>query len=275
MYFPIQANKHRDNKITAMKIMTDKKLSTNQTTGSQRPMVVGLLIASILGLCACSMPSPTSGGSSSSGGLPSSGGGSTGPSNTGGGVPNPGGGAPNPGGDAGGSTPPPSGGGGSADGSNDGGDSSGGESGDSIEGLDEALDESLEDFDETVLGEGNRNGSDSIDILSPSGTSGGIDSDEPLFEEAGSGAAQGNASIEQRAAEGAPPGTESTEAQTGQASSGPEQVDSEIIPIPDDIDDGQGDDIVLRQIRDAAIKERDPILREKLWDEYRRIKGQG
>ena len=66
-----------------------------------------------------------------------------------------------------------------------------------------------------------------------------------------------------------------TEAQTGQASSGPEQVDSEIIPIPDDIDDGQGDDIVLRQIRDAAIKERDPILREKLWDEYRRIKGQG
>ena len=38
--------------------------------------------------------------------------------------------------------------------------------------------------------------------------------------------------------------------------------------------DGQGDDIVLRQIRDAASKEQDPVLREKLWDEYRRIKNQ-
>ena len=193
-------------------------------------------------------------------------------------MPNPGGGAPNPGGDAGGSTPPPSGGGGSAGNESSGGDSSEAgddSSGESIEGLDEALDESLEDFDETVLAEGNRNSTDSIDILSPSGTSGGIDSDEPLFEEAGSGDAQGNASIEQRAAEGAPPGTEDGEGQIGQASSGPEQVDSEIIPIPDDIDDGQGDDIVLRQIRDAAIKERDPVLREKLWDEYRRIKSQG
>ena len=40
-----------------------------------------------------------------------------------------------------------------------------------------------------------------------------------------------------------------------------------------DIGDGQGDDIVLRQIREAALKETNPILREKLWDEYRKIKG--
>jgi hypothetical protein len=190
--------------------------------------------------------------------------------NPGGGVPNPGGGVPNPGGGApGGNTASPSGGdvGGSSDGSNGSDENSNsGERGDSIEGLDEALDESLEDFDETVLSEGNRS-NDNIDILSPSGTSGGIDSDEPLFEEAGDGAA-----------EGAPPGTDGsgTEAPAGQAANnaGPEQADSDIIPIPDDIDDGQGDDIVLRQIRDAAMKERDPILREKLWDEYRRIKGQ-
>jgi hypothetical protein len=30
---------------------------------------------------------------------------------------------------------------------------------------------------------------------------------------------------------------------------------------------------VLRQIRDAAMNERDPVLRDKLWDEYRRIRG--
>ena len=47
-----------------------------------------------------------------------------------------------------------------------------------------------------------------------------------------------------------------------------------MVPIPEDIDDGQGDDIVLRQIRDAAMKEKDPVLRERLWDEYRRIKNQ-
>lgn len=199
-------------------------------------------------------------------------------------MPNPGGGVPNPaespagspgGGDPGDSTAGDSG----AESRETGGENS--EAGDSIEGLDEALDESLEDFDETVLSEGNRGVStESIDILSPTGTSGGIDSDEPLFEEASiDGVAEGNPSIEQRAAEGAPPGADGSgaEAPAGQAasSSGTEQEDSDIIPIPDDIDDGQGDDIVLRQIRDAAIKERDPILREKLWDEYRRIKSQG
>lgn len=189
----------------------------------------------------------------------------------GGGVPNPGGGAPSPGGDPSGSTASPNGGDAGTEGDQG--------SGDSIEGLDEALDESLEDFDETVLSESNRGGDGSIDILSPTGTSGGIDSDEPLFQEAGGdGSAEGNPSIEQRAAEGAPPGAGGSGAEAaGQAatSSDPEQGDSEIIPIPDDIDDGQGDDIVLRQIRDAASKERDPILREKLWDEYRRIKNQG
>ena len=252
-----------------MKIITDKNTSHNQKTGFKKPMVLGLLIAAVIGLCACSMPSPTNSGSSSGGGIPS----------TGGGVPNPGGGAPNPAESPGGGDP-----GGSGDESGEStssGEAGDSEAGDSIEGLDEALDESLEDFDETVLSEGNRGAStESIDILSPSGTSGGIDSDEPLFEEAGAdGAAEGNPSIEQRAAEGAPPGADGSgaEAPAGQAanSSGPEQGESEIISIPDDIDDGQGDDIVLRQIRDAALKERDPILREKLWDEYRRIKNEG
>ena len=42
--------------------------------------------------------------------------------------------------------------------------------------------------------------------------------------------------------------------------------------IPPDISDGSDDDIVARQLREAAIAEQDPVLREKLWDEYRKYK---
>ena len=36
---------------------------------------------------------------------------------------------------------------------------------------------------------------------------------------------------------------------------------------------GGDDDIVARQLREAAQRETDPVLREKLWDEYRKYKG--
>ena len=42
--------------------------------------------------------------------------------------------------------------------------------------------------------------------------------------------------------------------------------------VPPDVGDGRDDDIVARQIREAAMKEEDPELREKLWDEYREYK---
>ncbi len=42
--------------------------------------------------------------------------------------------------------------------------------------------------------------------------------------------------------------------------------------IPDDVGDGSDDDVVARQIREAAINEEDPALREKLWEEYRNYK---
>ncbi len=44
-------------------------------------------------------------------------------------------------------------------------------------------------------------------------------------------------------------------------------------PAPADIPDGGDDDIVARQLREAAEKETDPALREKLWDEYRKYKN--
>jgi hypothetical protein len=42
---------------------------------------------------------------------------------------------------------------------------------------------------------------------------------------------------------------------------------------PPDVGDGRDDEVVARQIREAAMKEKDPAIREKLWDEYRRYKG--
>ena len=42
---------------------------------------------------------------------------------------------------------------------------------------------------------------------------------------------------------------------------------------PADVGDGADDDIVARQLREAAMAEEDPELREKLWDEYRRYKA--
>ena len=42
--------------------------------------------------------------------------------------------------------------------------------------------------------------------------------------------------------------------------------------IPPDIPDGSDDDVVARQIREAAMKETDPELRKALWDEYRKYK---
>ena len=42
---------------------------------------------------------------------------------------------------------------------------------------------------------------------------------------------------------------------------------------PDNIPDGSDDDVVARQLREAAEKETDPELKEKLWEEYRRYKA--
>lgn len=153
--------------------------------------------------------------------------------------------------------------------------------GDTLEGLDQELDESLADFDASVMGEGASAGDEVADILNPLSNSPGTESDAPLFEEADLGEAGDsgeNAAIAERAAEGAPGGGGEPATAGQQASSGAGGQDgdgnADIIPIPDDVGDGRNDDIVLRQIRDAAMKEHDETLREKLWDEYRRIKGQ-
>ena len=39
------------------------------------------------------------------------------------------------------------------------------------------------------------------------------------------------------------------------------------------VEGGSDDDVVARQLREAAEKERDPVMKEKLWDEYRKYKA--
>ncbi len=84
--------------------------------------------------------------------------------------------------------------------------------------------------------------------------------------------------------------TSGAEAQTGSGSSsvevgdpdddskeGAEERDNQgthSAPPPADIPSGDDDDVVARQLREAAQKERDPVLRDKLWDEYRKYKEQ-
>ena len=48
---------------------------------------------------------------------------------------------------------------------------------------------------------------------------------------------------------------------------------AENFPAPDDIPSGRDDDVVARQLREAAMREPDPELREALWDEYRNYTG--
>jgi hypothetical protein len=47
----------------------------------------------------------------------------------------------------------------------------------------------------------------------------------------------------------------------------------ETFPPPEDIPSGRDDDVVARQLREAAMSEPDPELREALWEEYRIYTG--
>ena len=46
-----------------------------------------------------------------------------------------------------------------------------------------------------------------------------------------------------------------------------------VYEAPEDIPSGNDDDIIARQLREAAMREPDPDIREALWNEYRKYKG--
>ncbi len=80
----------------------------------------------------------------------------------------------------------------------------------------------------------------------------------------GSGAAAPGASTAGQGSSNHGAGTPSS-AGAGGGGGGPSHV-------PADVGDGNDDDIVARQLREAAMKEKDPKLQEKLWQEYRDYK---
>lgn len=132
--------------------------------------------------------------------------------------------------------------------------------------LDSALDRSISGYDGMILRErekmANRaNAAGSEEELAEEEVNG------PLFDEIGSAGEadqEGPGSAYETAGNGGSPGT-------GDRGPRPQNASA---PPPEDLPSGNDDDIVARQIREAAMNETDPQLREKLWEEYRRYKNQ-
>ncbi len=150
------------------------------------------------------------------------------------------------------------------------------------EQLDAELDESLAVFDGMILEQGAQ-----IEAIRNSGDSGAdgdgydegygdgdTDGDQPLFEEGDLSADRGSGDPTGAADDGSGSDGESTGPSTSTARAGAGTMPGSGGKIPEDIPRGQDDDIVARQIREAAMQEKDPVLREKLWDEYRKYKNQ-
>jgi hypothetical protein len=115
--------------------------------------------------------------------------------------------------------------------------------------------------------QGSASGSEGAESGSQSGGQQGSDSGSEGAESGSqSDGQQGSAS----ASAGGASGASSADGQQAGSDSGAGSV----IPVPEDVGDGRNDDIVLRQIREAALHEKDPVLRERLWEEYRRIRDQ-
>jgi hypothetical protein len=138
--------------------------------------------------------------------------------------------------------------------------------------LDRVLDGSMVIFDGRILEEQQR--ARDARRGSESGAEGSVYGEE---SEGGSGATDvgedggmggesgdGDSTIE----DGGPADTSGLERPMPQGGAGKEATGS----APEGIPSGDDDDIVARQLREAAETESDPVLREKLWEEYRRYK---
>ncbi len=149
--------------------------------------------------------------------------------------------------------------------------------------LDAELDASVAVFDGMILDERAKAEAAATRASGGLDASGGGDEDldEVLFEEGElEEGLPGYGEFPEAVADAdAEPGDETSEATaTGEDSDGKEgaSAPSSTIAggIPEGVGDGRDDDIVARQIREAAQKEKDPALREKLWEEYRKYKNQ-
>jgi len=126
--------------------------------------------------------------------------------------------------------------------------------------LDERLRKGYETFDGYILGERERaqaesNAAGSSAVGGAGGGGGGSNSAQPQTMPESGASPSSVLTSSQPQTPGAPP--------------------TETFPPPDDIPSGRDDDVVARQLREAAMAEPDPELREALWQEYRNYTGLG
>jgi hypothetical protein len=151
-----------------------------------------------------------------------------------------------------------------------------------IASLEVELASGLADFDELLLREQER-----VKAAAPRSASGGgmgSGTDEDGHGGDGSGGGEGSAGDDRKAGEtgtggdsttnGAPPqaGGGADRSSTGAAGAAAKTSRSGATRQPPGIPDGHDDDVVARQLREAAEKESDPELQKKLWEEYRKYK---
>ncbi len=152
-----------------------------------------------------------------------------------------------------------------------------------IAGLDVELESGLAEFDELLLREQEKVNAAAPRSASDSGMGGGAGEDGNGADGNGGGA-KSTASSDRNAGEteaGSVSNTGGIESQDGDATdriSAGAGGGSEKTPPrgatrqPPGIPDGSNDDVVARQLREAAEKESDPELKKKLWEEYRKYK---
>lgn len=128
--------------------------------------------------------------------------------------------------------------------------------------LDAALDQSLSEFDEALQSEQSE-----LRDQRKSRNSGGQDSDSQGTAQTGGGA--------DRAIWSNPdsPSGQPRPAESGAVPGVDKRPPAPLVASPGDSRVGAGDDnVVARQLREAAENETDPILKEKLWAEYRKYR---
>ncbi len=133
------------------------------------------------------------------------------------------------------------------------------------EALGKELDESVGDFDEVLMEEQREIETVGRNTEGYGTGSGGKSGGISLGEQAAGAMSQGGASSGGGGGGGGAAGS-------GDPLEG--MSESEIEKrTPDDITVVMDDDIVAKQLREAALAEDDPELRERLWEEYRKYKG--
>jgi hypothetical protein len=126
--------------------------------------------------------------------------------------------------------------------------------------LERELDTSLADFDGHLLREREKlNRTTAGDPAGAGETGGARQVAEPeVAATSSNGSASGSGNVPEE------PDATAGEEISGQSPAG---------AVPADIPDGHDDDVVARQLREAAENETDPVLRKKLWQEYRDYKN--